>query len=146
MTWLICSIIFFFVFSKTLVKIKVGAQINVYIIKVAVLLARCPLGGGSCDKECATVEVEDQVINNKRFCQRNILNVNPYKGVLRMWLPVGLFKLPTCRPGVEGGDLQLPVQGHQGHHHLPPRRSCLGSPVLSVPLPADKPLSSRSNP
>jgi len=29
--------------------------------KVAVLLARCPLGGGSCDKECATVEVEDEV-------------------------------------------------------------------------------------
>ena len=56
-------------------KIKVGARINVYIIKVAVLLARCPLGGGSCDKGCATVEVEDQVINNKRFWQRNILNV-----------------------------------------------------------------------
>merc|ERR1719239_958663 len=31
------------------------------IRKVAVLLARCPLGGGSCDKECATVEVEDEV-------------------------------------------------------------------------------------
>ena len=45
---------------KTIVKIN-----YVYIIKVAVLLARCPLGGGSCDKECATVEVEDQVINNK---------------------------------------------------------------------------------
>jgi len=29
--------------------------------KVAVLLARCPLGGGACDKECATVEVEDEV-------------------------------------------------------------------------------------
>ena len=53
-------------------KIKVGARINVYIIKVAVLLARCPLGGGSCDKECATVEVEDQVINNKTDSVRGI--------------------------------------------------------------------------
>jgi len=29
--------------------------------KVAVLLARCPLGGGSCQKECATLEVEDEL-------------------------------------------------------------------------------------
>ena len=32
---------------------------------MAVLLARCPLGGGSCDKECATVEVEDEVATKK---------------------------------------------------------------------------------
>ena len=32
-------------------------------MQVAVLLARCPLGGGACDKECATVEVEDEVEN-----------------------------------------------------------------------------------
>ena len=31
------------------------------LLQVAVLLARCPLGGGACDKECATVEVEDEV-------------------------------------------------------------------------------------
>ena len=36
-----------------------------YIYQVAVLLARCPLGGGSCDKECATVEVEDEVLDPK---------------------------------------------------------------------------------
>jgi len=29
--------------------------------KVSVLLARCPLGGGSCQKECATLEVEDEL-------------------------------------------------------------------------------------
>lgn len=29
--------------------------------KVEVLLARCPLGGGKCEKECAHVEVEDEV-------------------------------------------------------------------------------------
>ena len=33
------------------------------LLQVAVLLARCPLGGGACDKECATVEVEDEVEN-----------------------------------------------------------------------------------
>ena len=37
------------------------ANVYKYICQVAVLLARCPLGGGSCDKECATVEVEDEV-------------------------------------------------------------------------------------
>jgi len=29
--------------------------------KVPVLLARCPLGGGKCEKECASVEVEDHL-------------------------------------------------------------------------------------
>ena len=29
--------------------------------RVAVLLGRCPLGGGKCEKECASVEVEDQL-------------------------------------------------------------------------------------
>ena len=46
--------------------VEIEVEITIYIIKVAVLLARCPLGGGSCDKECATVEVEDQVSNNKK--------------------------------------------------------------------------------
>ena len=62
------------------------------------------------------------------------LTLNSHKGCLRMWMPPRGIKLPIGGPGVEGGDVQLPVQGHQGDHDLPPSGSCLGPPVLPVPL------------
>ena len=78
-----------------------------------------------------------------------------------MWMPPGGIKLPV-RPGVEGGDVQLPLLGHQGDHdlppgddsddyddsgnHLPPGWPGLGPPVLRVPLPSNQPVPSRPDP
>ena len=62
------------------------------------------------------------------------------RACLWVWLSPGAFQLQVGGPGVEGGDVQLPLQGHCGHHSLPAGRSSLGSPVLPMPLPTIGPL------
>jgi len=62
------------------------------------------------------------------------------RACLWVWLSPGAFQLQVGGPGVEGGDVQLPLQGHRGHHNLPAGRSSLGSPVLPMPLPTIGPL------
>ena len=68
------------------------------------------------------------------------------RGVLWVWVSSWAFQLQIWGPGVEEGDLQLPVQGHLGHHHLLAGGQSLGSPVLPVPLPTIGPLSWGSHP